>query len=477
MFTSSQNVLAFPTRLEGGKNIVGRMIGPKPATEVRSSQRPDSGLGVISGLNLPDAVEGPSRVGAVHAGEKTPGGRVPPRAIASFQLNPAGVRAFWHYLGVTAAVFFAIFTPASAAEPGVAPQNAPEDPFAIPTWSLSTSLSAAAGYRDNVLLSSSNPDGSGFLRGEAEVMLLSLPVRGWDGFMFFNVTETHFFSAQDTDHERSAIITSEAHWQAAAAVKVGGQVQLYHFDQVFDVSTTEATLDTAQLKVTGATLAPSVRWNFARNWWVEARAAGRKDSYASDVDDYREGEGSARLGRDGASGSVLSFAATRQWRSYDSREQYTAAGRPLAGTHLKFLKTGLSARYTLVPDAAKHWRFALTALVEENRDNGSGYFNFDRQQLTADLTWKGKDWEVRCSAGVAHYDFPVQQVGIGIAPENRQKKEYRLTVETTRRLTAAWSAVALFETERAFSNDDRSQFRVKTGYVGLQWSWDNLSLD
>jgi len=308
-------------------------------------------------------------------------------------------------------------------------------------------------------------------------MLLSLPQKGWDGFMFLDVTETHFFSAQETDHERSAIITSEVHWQAAPPVKVGLQAQLYHFDQVFDVSVTEATLDTAQLIVTGAKLTPSVRRNFSRAWWIETGASARKDNYESDADDYREGEGSARLGRDGAFGSVLSFAATRQWRSYDSREQYTAAGRPLAGTHLKFLKSGLSAQYALVPDAEKHWRFALTALWEQNRDNGSGYFDFDRQQLTTDLTWKRKAWELRFSASVAHYDFPVQQVGIGIAPENRQKKEYRLTVEATRRLTAAWSVLALFETERAVSNDDRSQFRVQTGYVGLQWSWDNLGLD
>lgn len=134
----------------------------------------------------------------------------------------------------------------------------------IPNWSLTTMLSAASGYKDNILLSSSNPVGSGFFRGEAEATLLRLPTAGLDGYVFLNVIETRFFSAQQTDHERTAFLVGEVRWEPSDALKWSFQAQGYHQDQVFDVSTTEISLDTSVLKITGFSLMPGVRWNFSR---------------------------------------------------------------------------------------------------------------------------------------------------------------------------------------------------------------------
>jgi hypothetical protein len=320
-------------------------------------------------------------------------------------------------------------------------------------------------------------DGSAFFRGEAEVMLLRLPEHGFDGYAFLDVSETRYFSADTTDHERSAFLTSEVRWQASEKLKLGLQAQGYHHDQVFDVSVSEAEINSALLKVTGATLSPSVRWGFSGDWWTEVRGTGRKDHYAENIDGYKEGEGSARIGRSWGYGSEWSVMGLRRWRAHDTRELYTAAGRPIAGSHLKVQQNEYAVNFNFVPDKKKSWRGTLTALREENRDNGSGYFDFTKQQLTAGLTWKNSVWELHGTASAAHYDFPVQKVGIGIAPENRHKNEYGLTVEATRRLTAAWSVVACYETERALSNDDRSRFRINTGYIGLKWSWDNLGLE
>ena len=347
----------------------------------------------------------------------------------------------------------------------------------IPTWSLSTESSAALGYRDNVSLSSTQPERSGFLRGEVEAMLLRLPTQGWDGFAFFDIVETRYFSAETTDHERSAFLTTQLRWQPTTDFKMGLQAQGYHHDQVFDVSTTEISRDTALLKVTGITLTPNARWNFTESWWAEAQASGRQDHYAENLDGYTEGEGNFSLGWHNQAGTELSISGAERWRSHDSREQYTAAGRPLTGSRLKVHQNEIRLNLSLAPNKFKSWRGSLTALHIKNQDNGSGYFNFTQQQLTASLVWKKAAWECRGAASATRYDFPVQLVGIGITPENRHKEEYRLSLAITRRLNAAWALVGYYETERALSNDDRSRFRINTSYVGLSWSWDNLGLD
>lgn len=355
----------------------------------------------------------------------------------------------------------------AATEPAALPE--------LPDWMLTTKVGAAAGYRDNVLLSPANAVGSGFLRGEVEAMLLRVPVDGVDGYFFVNVIETRYFSAKQTDHERTAFLVSELRWQATETLKLNLLAQAYHHDQVFDVSTTEISLDTAVLKMTGANLAPGVRWNVTPDWWVEANAGGRRDSYDRDVDGYEEGEGRVRVGRTWGQGSGLSLGGARRWRSHNTREQFTPGGRPITGTLLKVRQSEVNARLEWVLDAAKHWRVTGSVLREENRDNGSGYFDFDRFQAAASLAWTRDPWDVRVSASAGEYEFPVQLVGIGITPESRRKEEWRTSVELARKLTASFDAFAFFETERSTSNDGRSQFRVSTGHVGVRWSWDQLA--
>jgi hypothetical protein len=347
----------------------------------------------------------------------------------------------------------------------------------IPNWSLSTTLNTAAGYKDNVLLSTANPSGSGFVRGEAEAMLLRLPERGWDGYAFLDVTEVRYFSARDTNHERSIFLTTEVRWQASPAIRVGVQSLAYLEDQVFDVSVTDAELSSALLKVTGVTLTPAVRWATDQGWWAEASGVARKEDYADHADDSEEGEGGVRLGRDRLGRFDLSAGLASRWRSYRHREQCTVAGRPRAGTHLKWRQRDATLNLAWSPDADRRWRGTLTALRQENRDNGSGYFDFNRDQLKMSVVWKREPWEVRCSASAGRYDFLVQQVGIGIAPEYRHRTETGLAAEITRRLTTAWSVNGSLESERALSNDDRSHYHVTTWYLGVQWDWDNLRLD
>jgi len=364
----------------------------------------------------------------------------------------------------------------AAADPDAEALRKLEQLLALPDWNVTTTLGAGAGYRDNLLLSPTQPAASGFARGNADVMLLRLPAGGFDGYAFFSAEETRYFSTAKTDHERAVFLLMEARWQPPAAWKFSLPVQAYHVDQVVDVSATEAVLDTAELKVTGFTAGPTARWNFTPGWWAEVKVSARKDHFADDVDGYLESEGLLRIGRDWKSGSGFRLAGTSGWRDHDSRPQYTLGGRPLAGTHLKFRQNEASAHLELVADEKKRWRTKLTAQVEQNRDNGSGYFDFNQRRFAAGLDWRQDPWAVEFTASMAYYNFPNQLVGIGITPETRHKNDYQAGLEVTRRLTPSLSLKASYEWERALSNDDRSRFRINTVYLGLQWSWDNLGM-
>ena len=65
---------------------------------------------------------------------------------------------------------------------GRAASPAPEPP-PLPEWSWSAALETGVGYRDNLLLSSTAEERSGFLHAAAELLLLRVPGSGVEASM------------------------------------------------------------------------------------------------------------------------------------------------------------------------------------------------------------------------------------------------------------------------------------------------------
>lgn len=344
----------------------------------------------------------------------------------------------------------------------------------LPAWTITAETSLAAGYRDNLLLSPTRADRSALLRASVEVMALKVPVGTFDGYAFLDLIETRYLAGRDTDHERSAILASEVRWQPNPALRAAWSLQAYHQDQVLDVSVTETDLSTAQLQVTGFATGPIVRWTPAQ-FWVEAKTAFRRDTYRDDLDGYDDAEGALTLGYNWGHGSELSAGATRRLRDHDSRPQFTVSGRPIAGTLLETRQTDAQLTWLQIFDAKKSRRLTVTLTRQWSRDNGTGYFDYDRESARARFTWKKDAWENEVAAEANRYRFPVQFIGVGINPETRRKNEIRLTWELSRRFSERLSCFLYLEREQSRSNDDRSRFTVHTAYAGVRYSWDSLA--
>lgn len=344
----------------------------------------------------------------------------------------------------------------------------------LPAWTITAESSLAAGYRDNLLLSPTRPDRSALLRATVEVMALKVPVGMFDGYAYLDLIETRYLSGRDTDHERSAILASEARWQPNPALRAAWSLQAYHQDQVLDVSVTETDLSIAQLQVTGFATGPVVRWTPAP-LWLEAKTAFRRDTYRDDLDGYDDAEGALALGYTWGHGSELSAGATHRLRDHDSRQQFTVSGRPIAGTLLETRQTDAHLAWLHVFDSPKKPRLTVTLTRQWSRDNGTGYFDYDRESARARFTWKNDAWENEVTAEANRYRFPVQFIGLGINPDHRRKNELRFTWELTRRFSDRLSAFLFLEREQSRSNDDRSRFTVHTAYAGVRFSWDSLA--
>lgn len=351
---------------------------------------------------------------------------------------------------------------------------------ALPAWSISTSLDAAYGYRDNLLLSTLDAEGSAFARGVAELMLLRVPTGELDYSFFIQGQRTRFFGGQTVDHEASAWAQSDVGYRFSDSLRLGLPVIGYYTDRVFDITAIETNREIAELAVRGAIVSPVVRWKFLPSWWIEAQGSGERKRYRDGGNDSTVGEGAVRLGWIRGERFEARLAGIRRWREYENRVQKSAVGRDVPSTAsynsmLKISEQELQARADIGWDRANRWRTTTTLSLLHYRDNGrAGYYNYREQRVDHELEWTGGPWLVRIGGAASRQDFAVRAVDDDV-PGDRPKRlrdEFSASLHLERTLSSRWTALASYSWERTRSNDFFASYRVNEGLLGLRWSWD-----
>lgn len=347
---------------------------------------------------------------------------------------------------------------------------------ALPKWSVSTSLEAAYGYRDNLLLSAFDEEGSAFARGVAELMLLRVPTGKLEYSFFIQGERTHFFRSETVENEASAWAQSEIGWRFSDSLRVGLPIIGHYTDRIFDVSNSsvEEERGIAELSVRGAILAPVLKWNFLPSWWVEAQASGERKRYRDGSNDSVVGEGDVRLGWMRGERLEVRLAGTRRWREYEHRLLKSAVGRDRPDTVLRISEQEVQARVDIGWDKANHWRTNTSVSLLHYRDSGSGYYNYREQRLEHELEWKGERWLVRIRGAATGQDFAVRTVDATDGGERplRVRDEYSASLAVEHTLSPRWTALGSYRWERSRSNDFYAGYRVNEGLLGLRWSWD-----
>lgn len=344
----------------------------------------------------------------------------------------------------------------------------------LPTWSYSTSLDATYGYRDNLLLSTLQPESSAFARGVAEAMLLRTPTGKLEYSFFIQGQRTRFFENETVDHEASAWAQSDLGYLLTDSLRVGLPVAGYYTDRVFDVSNIETERDVAELSVRGAMVSPVVKWKFLESWWVEAQGSGERKRYRDGSNDGTVGEGTVRLGWIRGERFGVQVAGIRRWRDYEHRVLKSSVGRDRPGTVLKISEQELQGRFDIGWDGDNRWRTITTFSLLHYRDSGSGYYNYREERVDHELEWKGERWLVRVGGVAKRQDFAVRTVDDEDGGERpkRLREEFQASLHLERTLCPHWTALASYSWERTRSNDFFAGYRVNEGLLGLRWSWD-----
>lgn len=346
---------------------------------------------------------------------------------------------------------------------------------AMPRWKFSATARTGVGYKDNVILSHTDPQASGLVRGGADFFLWRLPLlpdRGFDYFALVRAEGTRYFRRNVVDHEGEASIVTEWRYRKDDSFGVALNVNGLYFDQVLDVSDTDVQRIVVASKKTVAMLPATVRWAPRPWWWIEVQGGPKSERHRDGVYNARVEEGTLQFGWKPAERFEARVMGNHSRRRFSSREQYSAGGRPLAGTELRITEREAEVRFDFRLDAAGHWKTSSRFARLEYADNGSGYFNYRQERVRQRLQWESDTWAVRFDGTAKRRDFELMTVGVGIAPPLRVKEQFAIELQVERKLSDRWSVSASYLWERSRCNDAIASYRMNEGLLGATWSWE-----
>jgi len=340
------------------------------------------------------------------------------------------------------------------------------DDFKIPLWNYSTSLRGGFGYKDNVLLSHTNAQGSSFWMSGAEVMVFRLPSHGWQFNFFADANDARYFNSPAVNNEQVALAVAQLSKDFGNGWKTTLGLNYLFQNQVFDNSA-DYTNQTSVGQIVGHTLTP--RWALRKTlgaFWVEGELSGTRQWLASPLDSYWQFGPRLATGYGWGHGSELALSYQYSRLDYDSREQVNAAGGAITNTSLALNTHLVELSLTQVLDEKRYWRTITCLGYETSLDNGSGFYNYDNYHLAQSVRFRDDQWEITAQTRVNYYEYSTQTV----SPTDttfRNKTMINLLLRVERKLTKHLLAHASYSWDRSISNLEFDDYAAGTVMGGL----------
>lgn len=363
--------------------------------------------------------------------------------------------------------------PTSAASSGIPPELQAElDALRSGAWLPSAQVRASLGWRDNILLSPFAPLERAFGRAEVEAMMWRPMRRHWEFLSFVNADILRYFSPPaETGGEQQWSLHADQRWQPIDALRLSLKATGYLQDMVIDLSETEAARVVAPTRVRGGYVTLTPRIKLPAGFMFEPMARVKRTDYREFPGDYDETVGGGRLEWRRGEAVFISVAGFEHDRRYASRAQYTAGGRALPGTRLEFQQRVGEARIGGGWSGGGKWTVAATVGRLENRDEASGYFDYDQDRARLEIGWARGPWRMGFDGETKRMEYRVQTVGAGIAPPPRIADDHELALRVQRELNDNWTWFADYRWERSRSNEIEFSYRANSALGGVQRSF------
>ncbi len=354
-------------------------------------------------------------------------------------------------------VCIAFFIPSSLAE---------SDEELLSLWTRTYDLRGALGYKHNLLQSGIRSENSAFWRTSADFFLLRIPADGLQVTLLLTGDDTRYFSGESVTHEDTALANFEVRKELEDGWTPGFSAQYLYQDQVFDTSLTET--NRLLLPSVGNLLVatPFFRKSLPNAFYVEIRTPIMRQFLKSPLDDYWQGGPRVIFGRSFSKQFQASLTLDHRFRWYDRNAALDENAFPLGKRLLEQqYESGLEATYLF--GEKNCWKSVSRAAFLASRDNGGGYFDYDRYSGVETVSFKPKTWDLSATARLNYYDYLVQHVDF-TDPRRRSVLDVDLTLRAQKHLSERWHVFGEFEHEWSISRVRFDDYQVNTILAGVE---------
>ena len=348
------------------------------------------------------------------------------------------------------------------------------DEFVLSPWIPSASVSAVAGYRENLGLSALVPESAAFAEGRVEGFLMWKPDDSpWQALGILDGFYRQYANNPVTDAEQSWFSQAELKWKPWTFLEFRTRGQGFYQDEVADLSTTAAQRTVLPIRVLNGIVDGGVTVRLPGALRLESRYVWRRADYRFVAEDYWGGEWRHGLTWQSASWLGVSYERSDRKRDYDFRQQVTPGGRPIPGTELSFAQIEDEARLWLAWQRGGEWRWEAGWSQLENRDEASGFYDYDGEGWRGSVSWVSPNdkWEVRVEWEDDRIDYLNQTVGAGLDPAPRQREDRWVRAEVWRELNDTWELRLEMEDLVSSSNETDASYRDRTYWLGLSYTY------
>ncbi len=347
-------------------------------------------------------------------------------------------------------------------------------------WDEQVSLSSGVGYNNNVLLSAFNPRGSAFFVNGLDVMVVRMPLDGWQIVGALTGDDIHYWHNVGADREDSFIASLRVERALPDGWQAGLEARGLYEDQVLDTTTSQGTPTRALVEGYGITGQPSLRKDLVAGLWLKLEFPVTRWLFETPLDDYWEFGPVATVGHDFGNQAdvILSYGASYephdQWLALDSSgaPPRDSSGNPLPPELLVILQHRAELAWHQYWDSRHRWRSATRLVFTYREDNGGGWFNYYQYQVIEDLRWQSADWEIKASAQLAYEAYPIQGVGI-LNGQTLYRDLLNFSLEAEHRLFKGLKGFAKVEYQQAASNEagNADDYNGTSVSGGLRWEF------
>lgn len=349
-----------------------------------------------------------------------------------------------------------------------AQENVPMSLF--PLWDRSFSVRTGFGYKDNVLLSHNDPRRSAFASAGFEASVFRLAEDGTLLNLLFTADDNYYFSVPELNDELLVMTAVQLKKPFASDWQATFSLDYFYQDQVLDVSATETNLTAIEVEGHSVQFTPALRRNFGEAGWLELSAPVARRIFREPLDDFWEAGPKLTFGHPYGRKSEWTMSYSFTDRPYDTRTETDSMGVPRPGTDLEFQQHKLEIASWHHWDEQRRWRTVTKLSYRINEDNGSGYFDYGRVQISEQLRFRAKPWELLAEIRFGHYFYDVQRVSLTDRSHRRLSDlVWRLRAE--RQFLKWLKGYVDFEQEWSLSNQPLERYNVNTVSGGLIWEF------